>query len=72
MVCGFDVSKDLAKSHAYLGVCPQFDCVWDDLTVREHLLLYARIKRGSASKLQQSSQNVMLFSENIHVQPESF
>ncbi|CAD7929910.1 unnamed protein product [Amoebophrya sp. A25] len=51
MVCGFDVSRDLAKSHAFLGVCPQFDCVWDDMTVREHLILYARIKRGATSRL---------------------
>lgn len=30
--------------YSLLGVCPQFDCVWDDLTVQEHLALYARIK----------------------------
>lgn len=26
------------------GVCPQFDLLWPDLTVMEHLQLYARIK----------------------------
>jgi ABC-type multidrug transport system ATPase subunit len=25
-------------------VCPQFDILWDDLSVAEHLLFYARIK----------------------------
>jgi ABC-type multidrug transport system ATPase subunit len=25
-------------------VCPQFDILWDELTVEEHLLFYARIK----------------------------
>lgn len=27
-----------------LGVCPQFDVLWPDITVREHLELYAAIK----------------------------
>jgi len=25
-------------------VCPQFDLLWPDLTVEEHLLFYARLK----------------------------
>jgi len=28
----------------FLGVCPQHDILWDDLTVGEHLLFYARVK----------------------------
>lgn len=27
-----------------IGVCPQFDILWDNLTVEEHLLFYARLK----------------------------
>ena len=27
-----------------LGVCPQFDILWPEITVREHLTLYAEIK----------------------------
>jgi ABC-type multidrug transport system ATPase subunit len=30
-------------------MCPQFDILWDELTVEEHLLFYARIK-GIAPK----------------------
>ena len=33
-----------SRAAALLGLCPQFDCLWEDLTVQEHLLLYARIK----------------------------
>ena len=43
-VGGFDVKKEMHEIHNVLGVCPQFDILWDDLTVKEHLLLYARIK----------------------------
>jgi ABC-type multidrug transport system ATPase subunit len=25
-------------------VCPQFDLLWNDLTVEEHLLFFARLK----------------------------
>jgi ABC-type multidrug transport system ATPase subunit len=27
-----------------MGVCPQFDLVWPQLTVQEHLRFYARLK----------------------------
>jgi len=43
-ICGMDVKTEMRKINTVLGVCPQFDIVWDDLTVAEHLLLYARIK----------------------------
>lgn len=37
------VTKHLAAARASLGVCPQFDAV-DQMTVREHLLFYARVR----------------------------
>lgn len=27
-----------------LGICPQFDLLWPDLTVEEHLKFYAKLK----------------------------
>jgi len=27
-----------------LGVCPQFDILWPEITVKEHMMLYAAIK----------------------------
>ena len=27
-----------------MGVCPQFDILWDQLTGREHMLIYGTIK----------------------------
>ncbi|EQC37401.1 hypothetical protein SDRG_05005 [Saprolegnia diclina VS20] len=39
-----DLDKDLAALRKYLGVCPQHDILYDDLTVREHLTFYASIK----------------------------
>ncbi|KDO21519.1 hypothetical protein SPRG_12483 [Saprolegnia parasitica CBS 223.65] len=39
-----DLGNDLAALRKYLGVCPQHDILYDDLTVREHLSFYASIK----------------------------
>lgn len=43
-VAGFDIKNQLDQVQLQMGVCPQFDILWTDLTVEEHLLFYARIK----------------------------
>ena len=37
------VAKNRAQARSHLGVCPQFDAI-DNMTVREHLEFYARIR----------------------------
>ena len=32
------------RIRARMGVCPQFDILWQELTGREHVLLYGAIK----------------------------
>jgi ABC-type multidrug transport system ATPase subunit len=44
-IAGENVIDGLSKVHRYIGVCPQFDVVWTDLTVAEHLSFQAR-QRG--------------------------
>ncbi|KAJ3003704.1 hypothetical protein HKX48_001635 [Thoreauomyces humboldtii] len=43
-VAGFDLVKDRESIWNSIGVCPQHDILWDDLTIMEHLLFYARLK----------------------------
>ncbi len=43
-VTGYDIRNQLETVQLLIGVCPQFDVLWPDLTVREHLLFYARLK----------------------------
>jgi hypothetical protein len=43
-VDGHSVSHDMGAIRQNLGVCPQFDILWPDITVREHLELYSAIK----------------------------
>ena len=37
-----------------VGICPQFDCLWDNLTPREHLSLFGRLKGLNAQELESS------------------
>jgi ABC-type multidrug transport system ATPase subunit len=43
-VAGYDLKNNLELVQLQIGVCPQFDILWQDLTVEEHLLFYARMK----------------------------
>ena len=36
--------KCVAAAREVLGVCPQFDVQWDELTALEHLVLYGALK----------------------------
>lgn len=43
-VNGHSILEEMGVIRQSLGVCPQFDILWPDITVREHLELYAAIK----------------------------
>ena len=45
-VLGKDVATQLSAVREDLGVCPQIDVLWPDLTVKETLELYAALKGG--------------------------
>lgn len=40
---GYDICQDMALIRRSLGLCPQHDVLFDNLTVREHLLFYAQV-----------------------------
>lgn len=44
LVGGYNITTEIDEVHLSMGLCPQFDILWSDLTVREHLLFYARLK----------------------------
>lgn len=39
-----DLAEDIEDIRSIIGVCPQFDILWDDLTAAEHLYLFGRLK----------------------------
>ena len=53
-VAGRDVTTDMVNIRNSLGVCPQHDILYPDLTVREHLRMYAVLKAVPTSALQET------------------
>uniref|UniRef100_G3SKM3 ATP binding cassette subfamily A member 13 n=1 Tax=Gorilla gorilla gorilla TaxID=9595 RepID=G3SKM3_GORGO len=50
IINGKNLQTDLSRVRMELGVCPQQDVLLDNLTVREHLLLFASIKAPQWTK----------------------
>jgi len=48
---GYDLCYEIDKIHSILGFCPQYDILYDDLTVQEHLELIALIKGYSLGQV---------------------
>ena len=50
-----------------IGLCPQFDILWEIMTVEEHLLFYARLKgigpEDEAKQVDQALADVQLVKE---------
>nr|KAJ3412372.1 hypothetical protein HK105_002369 [Polyrhizophydium stewartii] len=58
-LAGFDVTADTAEVYKRIGICPQFDILWDDLTVSEHLYFYARLK-GISRREEREAVNIAM------------
>ncbi|XP_026071559.1 ATP-binding cassette sub-family A member 1 [Carassius auratus] len=46
---GYDIRSDMDTIRTHLGMCPQHNVLFNDLTVEEHIYFYARLK-GRSSK----------------------
>ena len=46
-IAGLDLSTSMSKCFAMLGVCPQHEILFADLTVKQHLLFFARLRYQS-------------------------
>lgn len=45
LVNGHDIRTALHRVHDSLGICPQHDILFDQLTVREHLTFFTKVSR---------------------------
>lgn len=52
IINGHDIRTDIDGVHTELGLCPQHDVLYDNLTVHEHLYFFAKLKGCPRSKVQ--------------------
>ncbi|XP_066471023.1 phospholipid-transporting ATPase ABCA1 [Tiliqua scincoides] len=57
-ILGKDICSELSSIRQNLGVCPQHNVLFDELTVEEHIWFYARLK-GLSEKLVKSEMKQM-------------
>ncbi|PVU87965.1 hypothetical protein BB561_006096 [Smittium simulii] len=43
-LAGFDINTETQQVYRHVGICPQHDILWGDLSIEEHLYFYARLK----------------------------
>eukprot|EP00928_Gymnodinium_smaydae_P017948 TRINITY_DN16841_c2_g1_i1.p1 TRINITY_DN16841_c2_g1~~TRINITY_DN16841_c2_g1_i1.p1 ORF type:complete len:2152 (-),score=460.50 TRINITY_DN16841_c2_g1_i1:58-5934(-) len=43
-ICGYSLRTGLREIRTLMGTCPQHDVLWQELTVREHLAIFARLR----------------------------
>lgn len=53
-VNGNSILSDIDKVQRSMGVAPQHDILWEQLTVQEHLFFYGRVKNMSGAELKQA------------------
>nr|XP_015801059.2 phospholipid-transporting ATPase ABCA3 [Nothobranchius furzeri] len=56
---GYDICQDMALIRRSLGLCPQHDVLFDNLTVREHLLFYAQLKGYPKEKISDEVDRIL-------------
>lgn len=57
---GQDIRTDINQIRSSLGVCPQFNVLFDELTVEEHLEFYCKLKKVNLTKIQIQSEVISM------------
>lgn len=65
-MCVRSILKDLLRVQQSIGYCPQFDALFDDMTAREHLQLYTRL-RGVPWKDQAKVGFILTLADGVHL-----
>ena len=47
---GYDIRTEMDAIRQSIGVCPQHNVLFDEMTVDEHLWFYARLKGNTVSR----------------------
>ena len=56
---GHSIKSELDRSYELIGYCPQFDLLWEDLSVENTLLFYSRIKNKRETKINYMVEKIL-------------
>lgn len=59
-VGGHSIREKIGKVQEHIGYCPQFDLLWADLSVEEHLYFYSRLKNVQSEIANQVKYNCII------------
>ncbi|KAL1458216.1 hypothetical protein WDU94_008382 [Cyamophila willieti] len=59
-IYGLDITTDMPTIRRSLGVCPQYNALFDKLTVEEHMRFYSQLKQVPEAQAQVEISNMIL------------
>jgi ATP-binding cassette subfamily A (ABC1) protein 3 len=57
-IYGHDILTDMESVRYSMGVCPQHDVLFEQLTVREHILFFSQLKGYSYAKAEEEARQL--------------
>ncbi|XP_043832232.1 phospholipid-transporting ATPase ABCA3-like [Dromiciops gliroides] len=58
-ISGYEISQNMVHIRKSLGLCPQHDVLYDEMTVAEHLYFYAQLKGLPKEKCQEEVNHIL-------------
>ncbi|XP_063756662.1 phospholipid-transporting ATPase ABCA1-like isoform X2 [Eleginops maclovinus] len=59
LINGYNILSDMDSIRKYLGMCPQHNVLFNELTVEEHIYFYARLKGLSRQEVQTEMEQMI-------------
>uniref|UniRef100_A0A8C6U720 ABC transporter domain-containing protein n=1 Tax=Neogobius melanostomus TaxID=47308 RepID=A0A8C6U720_9GOBI len=59
LINGYDIHSDMDTIRKYLGMCPQHNVLFSELTVEEHIYFYARLKGCSKEEVKEEMEQMI-------------
>lgn len=58
-LAGYDISNQIQLARSHIGLCPQHNVLFNELTVREHLQFFATLKGFSGAELKEDIDSLI-------------
>lgn len=58
-ICGFDIKNEIDEIRKIMGVVPQFDILWGELTAYEHMTMFSMIKGVADAEMEDSIDTLL-------------